>query len=161
MEWSLDKVGAVGGRIFLAARIGSLAAWPIQLSMPSQYFACLVIADGNAESTDELGVWASRALGQGMVFCAVWGPGCEVVDDVVDWAVLERDQFRTDTPVFLTTWHPRESLAEAIEFFAKTAIPAAEYQSECQAWLLLEGGEFGAASGSREILLDHIRQEPR
>lgn len=62
----------------------TLAAWPEALSFPSPYFACLVVADGTTEITEQLGGWARRALWLGAVFVSAWAQGCEVVDDVVD-----------------------------------------------------------------------------
>lgn len=160
MDWTLEELAPVGGRRFLAARAKSLAVWPVEVALPSRYFACLVIADGTAESTDELGRWASRALSQGMVFCAAWGPGGEVVHDVVDWAALERDKYRSDSPIVVTTWHSSESMAEAVEFFVNTTVLDAAYRPECHSWLLVEDGEFGLASGSRNVFLDLARRDP-
>lgn len=92
---------------------------------------------------------------QGLVYSRAWGPGSEVVEDVVDWAFVE-STLQTDRPVVMTTSHPRESLSDAMTFFLDDAKPASSYQEECSAWLLVEVGRAGSASGARELLASKL-----
>jgi hypothetical protein len=157
VEWALEPIATVNDRTFLVARTPSLAVSPTELRLPAPYFVCLVIANGDDDTSEDVAGLARHALDQGMVYCSAWGPGCEVVDDVVDWIVLERDEYRTDGPPVLTTWHAHEALDEALAFFVN-ATPAAEYRLECRSWLLVEDGDFGRASGSQAALIDHLMQ---
>ena len=162
MELTAEHLVTTDDRALFAIRTPSLATWPAALGLPSRYFACLVVADGTAESTDQLGAWADRVLGQGMAFCASWGPGCEVVEDIVDWTILQRNQFRVDVPLIITTSHSRDPLPAAIDFFLNAApLVAEEYRARCRSWLLVEDGEFGRRCGCRQLLLEHVRHPRR
>jgi hypothetical protein len=89
-EGTIEIMGVDGdGKAFFGMQTPSLAAWPASMELPSGYFACLVVADGTAETTEELGTWAKKAIEQGLVYPCSWGPSCEVVEDAVDWAALE------------------------------------------------------------------------
>ncbi len=144
----IEQVGVRRERHFYAMRVPSLTAWPASLTLASPYFVLLVAGDGATETTEELGQWAARVLGQGLVYACAWGSGCEVVEDAVDWAFLEMPDHR-NRPIVMTTFHADESVEAAVEFFVDAAKPADAYLSECSSWLLAEVGPAGAGSGAR------------
>ena len=145
------------GRGFYSIRVPSLSlvGWPATLSLASRYFVCLVVADGTAETTDELGQWATLVVEQGLVYMCAWGPGCEVVEDIVDWAFVALPD-HLDRPIVMTTSHPSESVAAAVDFFVSAAKPADGYVSECSSWLLVEVGSAGASSGAQDHLVQVV-----
>jgi hypothetical protein len=65
-----------------------------------------------------------------MVYFCSWGPGCERFHDIVDELIAEDDVSErsfagpTKNDVVMTTWHERDSLEEALDFFATCAVPA-------------------------------------
>lgn len=144
-----------GGRLFASMRLPSLADWPAVLQFASPYFVCLVVADGTTETTDELSAWAARALEQGMVYACAWGDGCDVVEDVVDWAFIARDS-GGDRPIVLTTSHRDEPVEAAVDFFITDALPVDAYRTGCSTWLLVEVGQAGATSGALEHLVSEV-----
>ena len=52
----------------------------------------------------------------------------------------------------MTTQHSAEELAEAVAFFFDLAEPDAAYRITCGAWLIVEVGLFGAASGALDLV---------
>jgi hypothetical protein len=74
-------------------------------------------------SVNAVSEFVLAALQQGMVYCCVWGPGCEGFHDIIDDIVVEdglserRVVGATPNDVIMTTWHANESLEEALEFF--------------------------------------------
>jgi hypothetical protein len=143
------------GRFFGSMRIPSLTDWPAVLQLASPYFVCLVVADGTTETTDELSTWASRALDQGLVYLCAWGDGCDVVEDIVDWAFIARPD-SSDRPIVVTTSHRDVPVEAAVDFFVKDAVPVDGYGSACSTWLLVEVGQAGAMSGALERLVSVI-----
>jgi hypothetical protein len=143
------------GRAFYSIRTPSLAAWPASVRLASRYFVCLVVADGTTETTEEVGQWAELALQQGLVYACSWGPGCEVVEDMVDWAFIGLTDHEA-RPIVITTSHPDESVESALEFFVDEAKPDGAYLRECSSWLLVEVGLAGARSGARDRLVSMV-----
>jgi hypothetical protein len=103
--------------------------WPTSLQLPSRRFGLFVAADSRDSSVDAVSEFVLTALQQGMVYCCVWGPGCERFHDIIDDIVVEdglsERRFVGATPndVIMTTWHANESLEEALEFFGTSALP--------------------------------------
>lgn len=153
-----QRVGADSrGRAFYSIRVPSLSlvAWPANLALASPYFVCLVVADGTTETTEELGQWAKLAVEQGLVYMCAWGPSCEVVEDIVDWAFVALPD-HPDRPIVMTTSHSGESVEAAVDFFVGTAKPADGYLSRCSSWLLVEAGAAGARSGAQGHLVQRV-----
>ena len=59
-------------------------------------------------------------LEQGIAYLCVWGTDCERVHDLFD---LERMPDEPKGRVVMTTWHSKESLSEALWFFANCVEP--------------------------------------
>jgi len=59
-------------------------------------------------------------------FCS-WGPDCDIVDEVIlEDDLGERRFVGPDESAFVqTTWHAKHELDEALDFFAKFAVPPA------------------------------------
>ena len=124
----------------------SRLTWPSSLELPSKHFRLFVAADTTRVTTDELSDFAKAALNAGMVYFCAWGSGCERFHDIVDWAVVEDDlgerRFAgsTSNDTVMTTWHEDDSLEEALDFFARLAIPSDGYASGSSYWLALSVG---------------------
>jgi len=103
--------------------------WPASLQFPSSRFRLFVAADSRDSSVDMVSEFVLAALQQGMVYCCAWGPGCERFHDIIDEIVVEdglgERRFVGPIPddAIMTTWHADESLQEALEFFATSALP--------------------------------------
>ena len=75
---------------------------------------------------------------------SAWGPGCERFHDAVDDEVLEdeldgRNAYKgpQKDDAIMTTWHARESLAEALEFFVNFNIATEGFRPSTHFWLVM------------------------
>jgi hypothetical protein len=102
--------------------------WPSPLELPSR-FRLFVAANVSNISTDAVADFALAALTRGMIYFCSWGEGCERFHDIVDEVIVEDDVSErrfagpTTNDVVMTTWHERDSLEEALDFFATCAVP--------------------------------------
>ena len=92
-----------------------------------QKFVCLCVMDASLVSNDALGAFCSQLVDRGCAYFCVWGPDCERVHDIMDARVVGDNPPETDIGCLMTTWHARESLAEAIDFFLTCTVPDEEY----------------------------------
>ena len=103
--------------------------WPPALEIPSKRFRLFVAANITDVSTQTVSDFALTALSQGMVYLCSWGPDCERFHDIVDEVLVEDDigeqKFAgpNTSDVVITTWHAKDSLEDAIDFFATSAVP--------------------------------------
>lgn len=103
--------------------------WPPKLQFPSPRFRLFVAANVEDESTQAIVDFAFAALNRGMVYFCSWGRGCERFHDIVDQVILEDDMGEQKFAgpragdVVMTTWHDRDKLEEALDFFVKFAVP--------------------------------------
>ncbi|MGB9463522.1 MAG: hypothetical protein WBR10_00280 [Candidatus Acidiferrum sp.] len=100
-------------------------------------------ADVTGATTDIISEFAYAALRRGMVYFCAWGPDCERFHDLVDEVVVEDDlgerQFagpnRNDT--IMTTWHEKDTLEEATDFFMNFAFPTDGFEADSNSWIAL------------------------
>jgi hypothetical protein len=102
--------------------------WPKMRPWTSEQFGPLVATD---QVIDVQGL-AQRALAQGLVAVAAWGPNCGEVETQFDEAIVgDGSAVETVDNVILTTSHADESLDEALEFFLDVLFPATDHASQC------------------------------
>jgi hypothetical protein len=90
-------------------------------------FACLCAMDASSISTDELSSFCSHLIGLGCAYFCVWGPDCERVHDIMDEEVIGDEPPATDIGCLMTTWHAKEPLVKAVDFFLICTLPDEEY----------------------------------
>lgn len=125
-------------RRFVVTSLPVLEDWPASLELPSRHFVLFLAIDARKISDEAVKAVAARALGQGLVSLCAWGPDCERIHDLFD-SVRSDDE--TDETVIMTTWHSKETLREALWFFAWCAFPAQAYEPSCSTWLAVTVGE--------------------
>lgn len=93
-----------------------------QVSLPSVHTVMLIVADARNVPDATITKVAEHLLKNGLVYVCVWGPDCERVHDLFDWAHIGDG---TEEPHFtlMSTWHSDEPLDEAIWFFMTCAVP--------------------------------------
>ncbi len=111
------------------------ADWPAEAPWSSKKFGLLFAA----RHVVEIGAMARRALDQGMAFAAAWGPGCAMMEDAFDEAIVAQRPDETEHDAVFTTSHADESLEEALDFFLEID-PARDHVPECGAWVILPLG---------------------
>ena len=119
----------------------SPADFPVELSLPSPRFACLIAWDSRDASVDEVASIAQTLLDSGAVYVCAWGPDCERVHDIVDEIEVGLNSPTVVDRVVMTTWHSDEPLAEAIWFVLMNSFPDEGYEDGC-------GSTVGIAIGS-------------
>ncbi len=94
-------------------------AAPPDMDRRAPYRAVIVVdTDVSAEWRADVSTWL---VSTGCLYMCAWGRECSAWDDSVDWANLAEFEFGDipDDRFVMTTWHARESLADAM-FFARS-----------------------------------------
>jgi hypothetical protein len=104
------------------------------LDAVSTHFCLFLAIDATSVNDGEIRETARLLLEQGIAYLCVWGPDCERVHDLFD---LERMPDEPKGRVVMTTWHSKESLSEALWFFANCAEPDDGFEADCTDWIAL------------------------
>lgn len=132
--------------------------WPPTLEVPSKRFRLLVAADSTNLSTQAVADFTLAALNQGMVYLCSWGPDCErfhdIVDDVILGDSLTQQKFSGPKAgdVIMTTWHADETLEEALDSFAISALPTEGFLPESDFRLVICVGSSDWAATANKFL---------
>jgi len=94
----------------------------------SPNYSLFLACDASSLSNEALRNAAKALLDRGMAYLCAWGPDCERLHDQFD---LERVPEEPEGRVVMTTWHTRESLSEALWFFANCAEPNEGFEAHC------------------------------
>ena len=127
---------------YRALELSSLI-WPSDLVIPSRRFRLFVAADVSALRVEKISDFADRALENGMVYFSAWGPGCGKFHDIVDEITVDDElgdrKFvgPNDRDTIMTTWHERDMLDEALDFFVKFACPTDGFAPDSEYWLMV------------------------
>ena len=89
---------------------------------PSAHSILLIAAAAEALPAQVISRVARSLLASGLIYVCVWGSDCERVHDIFD-EVCVGDGDTTQGASFMSTWHNRDSLEEAIWFFIVNAFP--------------------------------------
>jgi hypothetical protein len=119
-------------RRFCVGTVPNLEDLPLALEQVSRYYALFLAVDATLINNEALGKTAKSLLERGCVYFCAWGPDCERVHDQFD---LQRMPKEPKGMVVMTTWHSKESLSNALWFFASCAEPGEGFESECTDWV--------------------------
>jgi hypothetical protein len=114
----------------------SVRDWPEAAPWSSKGFALLFAAE-HVVDVEHL---AERAIEQGLAFACAWGPGCSMIEDTFDDAVVDSVRDETSDNALMTSSHADESLEETLEFFLDVVVPAPARVASCQAWVVFPVG---------------------
>jgi hypothetical protein len=115
----------------------TVSDWPATAPWSCPGFGLLLAA----EHAEDAGQLASTAVTQGLAFACAWGPGCSIIEEAFDEAIVgDGSRVETHDDVILTTSHADESLEEAIEFFLDAATPSKTRAPGCDAWVVFALG---------------------
>jgi hypothetical protein len=140
---AIEKLGydSVSKRDLFVLDIPTSAHLPAELSLTTPRFVCLIAWDARRASVDEISRVAVDLLRHGAVYVCSWGPDCERVHDIVDEERVGVNPSSGASGIVMTTWHAKESLAQAIRFALVAAWPDECYAEDC-------GSTLGVAIGS-------------
>jgi hypothetical protein len=97
----------------------------------SSHFALFMAFDLSEVADQTMLECGRRLLGRGLAYACCWGEDCERWHDAIDVGRLELHDDPTVDNVIMTTWHEGESLEDALYFFGRLALPAANYLDTC------------------------------
>jgi hypothetical protein len=132
--------------------------WPASVRLSGRRFRLFVAADIRDVSVDAVSEFASVALDRGMVYFCAWGRDCERFHDIVDEVVVQdglserRFVGPTANDTVVTTWHEHESLNEALDFFAGSAIPTQGFAADSSFRLVICIGNPDWADTASRVL---------
>jgi hypothetical protein len=110
-------------------------------------FVCLLAMDATEVPAAEIGSLCVRLLDAGCAYLCTWGPDCARVHDVMDEEVVGCNPPVTDRGCVMTTWHPDDSLADALDFLLNSAQPDAQYAPKgCEIALVITVNCIGTAA---------------
>ncbi len=97
----------------------------------------LLLAADFTQSDVPLSDLAERIVRAGCAYFCAWGPGCELIHDLVDETrVHSTPNCFDDESVLMTTWHDDETLADAVFFAVVAATPDGIFATGCDRTIL-------------------------
>jgi hypothetical protein len=75
----------------------------------------------------QISAFCSQLIRLGCAYLCTWGPDCERVHDLMDREVVGRNPPDTYLGCLMTTWHAKDSLADAVDFFLTCTDPDEDY----------------------------------
>ncbi len=151
-------------RRFCVGMVPTLEGVQSALDSVSANYCLFLAVNATSINDDTVRKTAKSLLESGLAYFCVWSPDCERVHDQFD---LERLPDEPKGRVVMTTWHARESLSEALWFFANCVEPDEGFEADCADWValsvtndswaqqirtdLIEGGAMGINPPSKGI----------
>ncbi len=130
-----------GRQVFFLV-LESAEALPAQLNLPTPYFVLFLAWDVEQVDDYVLYDFAEKLIAFGTVYMCAWGQGCSRVDDAFDlvWVMRDINKGEQQFPHIMTTWHPNDSLDEALWFALNTTNPDDEIAHLCGTTLVISVG---------------------
>jgi len=140
------------GRAVFVLSLPSIRSAPT-LKFASPHFACLVACDSTLSDGQQLLAFGRWLISQGASYVCAWGPGCGDFEAAMDQAAVEVEiEAGAERPVIMTTSHPDESLADALEFLSTVAWPDDGYAAQTGSAVAISIGNAAWATEMREWL---------
>ncbi|MDE3187406.1 MAG: hypothetical protein KGM96_07775 [Acidobacteriota bacterium] len=121
-------------RRFCVGNVPSVQDVAAVLDSISTHFVLFLALDATKVKNEVLQKIARALLDRGMVYLCAWGPDCERVHDLVD---QQRAPVEPEGEIVMTSWHSKESLSEALWFFANCAEPTEGFETTCRDWVAI------------------------
>jgi hypothetical protein len=104
-------------------------------------FTCFCAMDARGLSDEALQIFCSTLLRLGCAYLCTWGPDCKRVHDIMDRVVVGDDPPATYVGCVMTTWHAKDCLEDAIDYFLTCTYPDEDYAPNgCGAALIISVG---------------------
>jgi hypothetical protein len=112
------------------ARLDDLRDWPEEIDLKSRYFTLLLAIDARKIEDGAVISFADRLLDQGLAAVDVIGPDCDRVENLFDFAIVDRELRGLDPypeTTVLTTSNPGGDIDEALWYATFVLWPTDEY----------------------------------
>ncbi len=134
---SLERLGEYGDSPLYACHLSKASDGLPELSFDTPYFLCLIGGDFTKVPTVDLVHLISELLARGACYFVCWGTGCESFHDLIDDFLIGDDRYSSEDTVIMTTWHPDDSVEEALFYLLCAAWPSQGYADQASAKLAL------------------------
>ena len=122
----------------------SLDALTTPFTLPTiigRQFVCFCAMDAAQFGVKEISQFCGHLVRLGCAYLSTWGVDCERVHDIMDEIIVGDNPPETDIGCLMTTWHAKDSLEEALEFFMFCTIPDEAYAPQgCEVGLIITIG---------------------
>jgi hypothetical protein len=122
--------------VFLLS-LASLGTDPAIPEPQGKHYTCLCAMDATASTPGDLGTFCGYLLRSGCAYLCAWGPGCERVHDIMDEVIVGENPPQTYVGCVMTTWHAKDSLQDALEYFLECTVPDSDYAPNGCDWALI------------------------
>ncbi len=119
-------------RRYCVGIVPSLEDVPLAIEPVSSNYSLFLAIDATPINDGTLRKTAKFLLERGAAYFCVWGPDCERAHDQFD---MERMPEEPKGRIVMTTWHSKESLSEALWFFANCVEPDEGFEADCTDWV--------------------------
>jgi hypothetical protein len=110
-------------------------------SIEGRQFTCFCAMDARDVPAGEIGKFCVRLLQLGCAYLCTWGPDCERVHDIMDEEIVGDNPPQSSWGYVMTTWHSKESIADALDFFFNCTIPDETYAPDgCDCAVIISVG---------------------
>ncbi|MBB5345573.1 DUF7684 family protein [Tunturibacter empetritectus] len=140
-------------RRFCVGGLSSLKNVKSALDGVSKHFCLFLAIDATSVTDGEIRETAKLLLERGIAYLCVWGPDCERVHDQFD---LERMPDEPKGQIVMTTWHSKESLSEALWFFANCVEQDHGFEALCTDWIALNVSNDSWGQRIRAALIERL-----
>ena len=137
-------------RRYCVGCVPTLDDLPPALESVSTHFCLFLAIDARLTDNEAIRRAAKSLLERGIAYLSAWGPDCERVHDQFD---IERIPDEPKDKTVMTTWHSKESMPEALWFFANCVEPAGGYTASCKDWVAISVGNVAWAQQIRSNLI--------
>ncbi len=153
----LEEMGSdtIRGRRLFVLDAPDIADLRSLAALPCKHFACFLAWDADLKDIAAISRVAEALLDAGAVCIASWGRTCELVHDVIDEVLVEREVTSgLQQPHILTTWHSKDSFAKALWFLTFVLAPNDSYLETCKATVAIAIGSSEYAAELRSAFRD-------
>jgi len=123
-------------RKYLTRSVATFEALPSAIRPESKYFVLFLAADATSISDLKIREVSKALLDQGCCYFCAWGPDCERVHDQFD---SQREV--PELNCVMTTWHAKDGLREALDFFVYCTWPADGFANSTVDWIAVSVGD--------------------
>jgi hypothetical protein len=108
--------------------------------LPSAHYAVFLACDTAGMRAQTIGRFVRKFIDSGAVYFCCYGDDCSRVHDIIDEEDVWMAQSSGEEAIVMTTWHDKDTLENAMEFFLRWTVPDEKFVSSCRINLAVSVG---------------------
>jgi hypothetical protein len=128
--------GFLPERVFYLCPADSIEELGQKIGDSSINFALFLAMNANGVDDGTVVQGAKKLLSKGLASLCTWGPDCERVHDLFDFAARDIESKLPGDDVVVTTWHSDETMEEALWYFARASFVTDNFVKTCKDWII-------------------------